>query len=398
MILNRTLFTPCVLVERQGCPAQLTPTYQISSQQNNSRALLIHEYTTMRLVHMSKNGAIKNTLPLALVHHELELASLVHQNSGASNILVTKMSVDCLVTDGNNNATREYFTFDLRIPGANSDQQAVFSYDLIEQAYGGKANLYAALQHLHALGQSVINPNQHKHGHQASYNPNFPAHDQYIRHTEQMLAAYLALPEAAAMLCNYIKAMIRGQHPGASHVKIYNLILNMHSKKTCCSNCESVVMGLVNDQNGAILQSSNILLGLLPNFQTVCAEPDEKLQISFPRRSPFRMLVTVTASEPDAHHKAQPTYTQRSLQPQDEIPPFDIDVKSQNVSRTIFTGMLNLPFDAHRLPPPSEVIYPTIAISGSNATLGSPHTMRSVRQARDAEMDGLATGFEELGI
>lgn len=401
-VTGRTVFIPSNPVHRKGCPSQMTPIYQVTSIPNGSRTQLINKYTTMRLVHKTKDGVIKNSLSLEKIHNELEICSLNHQFSGASNILLTKVSVDCLVTKNKGQKIREYLTFDLRIPGANTDDQSVFLYDVVEKMYGDKPNLYAALKHFHDLGRSIINPQDHTHGHKVDYNPSSPKHDQYIRHTEQFIVAYLALPEAAEMLCNYLRVAVQSKHPGAPGVKVYNMGLHMHSTKLCCGPCESALIGLMNKTKAPFPETEGGRadrrdFGFLHHFQQACSVPDERLTITFPRHSLFRLLVTVTATNIDADHRAQPTYTTIRLNPQDPVPTFDIDVKSSNISKQIFEGMLKLPYDQRRYPIPTGM-YATLAISGSNATPGNLSTMSSVKNARDNEMKELAKQFSDLGI
>lgn len=143
---------------RKGCPCQLTPSCQEASLPNGERTRLIHEYTTMMLAHASKQGVIKKHLHLAPIHHELELDSLTLQNSGASNILVSKVSFDCLITTASGEEVRDYIHFDLRIPGTNTDDEGVLSYEILEKTYGGKAELYSVMKSFYTLGREVAKP------------------------------------------------------------------------------------------------------------------------------------------------------------------------------------------------------------------------------------------------
>lgn len=392
------MYTSC-----SGCPSRLAPIYQVSTLPVGERTKLIHQFTTMSLVHQTKTGQIKNSLPLGNIHHELEIASLALDNSGASNILLSKVSFDCLITctpdpDAGDakKQYRDYLSFDLRIPGTNADQEAVFSYDMIEKAYGGKANLYAAIKHFYLLGRATVNAGNHKHGHFPDYDPLSSKHDQYIRHTEQLLVAYLALPEAAEMLRNRLRAEIRGKYPNAIEVKDYNMGVHTRSTKRCCGPCEYAFIGLMNEQTGFQLNGKQ--LGFLPNFEQACSVPNEQLTITLPQRSPFRLLVTVTASTPDAHHPKMPKYIVKKLKSKESVVSHPILVKNSLSSKRIFTSMLNSGFDGRKLTSFSNLSDKTVGISGSKATPGSPGTISKTRSVRKEEMDNLQSMIGSLKI
>ena len=364
---------------RKGCPSQMTPTYQTSSLPEGERTELIREYTTMRLVHQGKDGTIKNALPLKKIHDQLELNSLSLQGSGSSNILLSTVSFDCLITDASGKERREYIHLNLRIPGANTKQEAVFTYDKVEKAYRGKQNLYNALQHFYMLGRSKANPENDPHGHQPAYDPTTSKHDQYIRHTEQLLAAYLALPESAEMLSNQLRTVIRAKDYRATSAKVYNMGLHMHSTKTCCAPCEYTLVGLMNEKQRFGTEEA----GFLANFSSAATLPSETLTLTLPKKSGFRLLVTVSASETDAHHKKPPRYTKKEIGKLAAVPSYDISVKSQTAALQIFESMLNSGYNAKRPPPSPDLSEVTVAISGSRATPGSAETIRKVNQLRE---------------
>jgi hypothetical protein len=381
-------------VTREGCPSKMTPTYQVVFKKKKEK--IIHEVSTMRLAHQT-NGKTKNSLSLGPIHHQLELDSFAISKSGASNILLSTLSFDCLISDHSGNKYWDYVVFDLRIPGINLKKDALFLYDTVEAAYGSKANLYAALGHFYQLGRSEVNACDHKHGHCPSYDPSSSKHDQYIRHTEQYLVAYLALPKAAAMLSNRLRTEIRGKYANAASVTIFNMGLHMHSTKTCCAPCEYCLIGLMNDRKGIKLK--NLQLGFLLNFQSVCSlSDDERLAFILYKKTPFRLLVTVSVSEPDAHHQKQPTYTKMEIKPNCSIPSYDIFVKKIMASQSIFTVMLGSKFDRLALRSLSNLTDKTVVISGSKATPGSEGTINEVKTAREDEMKQLESMMSFLKI
>jgi hypothetical protein len=278
-----------------------------------------------------------------------------------------------------------------------SAQDPVLSYDQMVKKYGSKVNLYQTLNHFYSRGRNIANPRAHVHGHQPEYDHTSSKHDQYIRHTEQMMVAYLALPEAATMLVNRLRIAIRGEYPDVVAVKTYNMGLHMHSTKTCCAPCEYSLIGLMND-NGTPFVRNRMRLGFLPNFMIAAPSPNQQLTFNLPRNSLFRIVVTVTASNKDAHHQSQPNYMARQLQPKDPIPPYVIRVKDAAISSKIFTTMLDVPFDPRRLPSSTNVRDHTVGISGSKATPGSPSTMDKVKSLRDDEADQLGDKLSLLKV
>ncbi len=394
--IHKHSYVPKDLVHRSGCPCVLTSSYRISTLPPGDQTSFVHEYTTMRLVHQRKNNEdnkkkAKNTLSLTALHHELEIDSLVLRKSGASNILLSKVSFDCLITDKRLTTDkpakeyRDYISFDLKIPGVNSDKEAVFSYEMVKEAFGSRENLYAALEYFYAVGRGIANQANHKHGIQPDYNPRYSKHDQYILHTEQLLIAYLALPEASAMLRNCLRTKIRGKYSEAASVKVYNMGLHMHSTKTCCAPCEYSLLGLMNAREG--FKQGQKQLGFLPNFQQACSSLDEQLAFTFPKKSSFRLLVTVTASESDATHKQQPTYTRQELASSESTPLHVISVKAQTTFQCIFTTLLSAEYDPRKLAASSTLNDKTVGISGSKNTPGSSPTAKKVKEVREAELD-----------
>ncbi|MFZ0565724.1 MAG: hypothetical protein WAM28_06030 [Chlamydiales bacterium] len=390
---QRYLRTPRDFV-RKGCPRQLVPSYQKRSLPDGERRQVIHEYTTMMLTHLSKQRVVKNQLDLTLLHRELELDSLHLQASGASNILVSKVSFNCLITTASGEQIRDYIHFDLRIPGTNTDKEAVLSYEMLINAYGGKDKLYSAMKSLYTFGKKMAS-NGHKHGHTPLFDPTSSRHDQYIRHTEQFLVAYLTLPEAAEMLRNRLKVEIRSKYAGAIHSKVYNMGLHMHSTKTCCGPCEYSLVGLMN-------QYKQFSPNFLKNFIHACLEPNEQLTITLPKKSNFQLLTTVTTSENcDGTHKKKPDSDIKVLECEDSVTRFMINVKDPQASKKIYISAFNCGFDRRRIPEDSSLRDKTVVISGSRTTKakgmnGSGGTIHTVKQVRAEELDEISSRISSL--
>ncbi len=256
---------------------------------------------------------------------------------------------------------------------------------MIEKAYGSKSNLYQAIKHFYHVGRSLANPHNKKHGHVPDYDPKTSKHDQYIRHTEQFLVAYLALPEAAQMLYEHLFGAIRAKYSDAKTAKVYNMGLHMHSTKTCCAPCEYTLLGLMNKRKEFVLDGKS--LGFLPNFIKICTLPNPTLQIKVPQKSPFRLIVTTSVIQSDAHHQKQPTYLCKPLKSDEPIPFYDLHVKSNKISQRIFTTMVNSSYDSRRLPLYPSLSDITVGISGSKISPGSEKTKKKARETRQKELD-----------
>lgn len=376
----------------------MTPIVRESLQEDTSRRPLETDYTTMVLKHFSKTGTLKNELLLGPLHHELNTAMLPLKDTGASNILLTKVSFDCKITTKTGEVFRKYIHFDLKIPGINNPENGgALSYDFLENFYGNKATIYDLLGAFYNLGRQQVNCTDTTHGHKPNYDGKNASQDQYIRHTEQALVAYLASETGAQMLINRLRATIRGDHQTAQAVKVYNIGLHLHSTKTCCAPCEYALTGLMTP-NTCFNDQEERTYSLLSNFQKLGTMQNEQLTFSFPRKSAFRLLVTVTANTNDKDHQKQPEYTPTSIAATSRSE-YPIPVKNPLISRKIFTTMVSNEFDRRQMGISAHLQDKTVAISGSLATPGSPKTIRAARfteEEQDEQVCALTRDFANL--
>jgi len=212
------------------------------------------------------------------------------------------------------------------------------------------------------------------------------------------LVAYLALPQASETLANRLRCEIRNKFPDVASVKMYNMGLHMHSTKTCCAPCEYSLLGLMNYRGVARLKKSRRMIGFYKNFEQACENFKDYFNYKFPQDSNFQMIVTVTASETDAHHQSKPRFTITDLGDQETFNPYEISVKSQRASEKIFITLLNSKFDRRRFPTESNLSDLTVGISGSNATPGSNGTMNKVNESRIEEVDNLSDRLSVLKL
>lgn len=363
----------------------MTPVYRMDTSTKREKS--VHEFTTMQLVHYS-NQELVNALSLAPVHQRLEYNASKLANSGSSNILVCSVSFDCLVTDVDEETTyRIYPSFHLKIPSVNTDKESVFVSDLLVKMYGSKAKLYQAMKHLYELGRSVANDEGYKHGHEPEYDSTTSKHDQYILHTEQLLCAYFALPQAAYMLCNRLVTEIRARHVNAAAVTVFNMGVHFQSTKTCCAPCEYCLIGLMNDDKG--VKQRGVKVGFIPNFKKACKEATVPLKLKVSKKPAFVVLTTATVSEADAHHRKQPTYKIKELKEGTEASPHKIRVKKAEATTKIHTALVESVFNKTSDKVLSCLSDITVCISGSKSTPGSSATATKVKAVREEEMKEL---------
>ena len=363
---------------RHGCPCAHSPFLEFTTPQEDGRHRLKQQQTTLQLEHRSKTGEIKNCLHLGKLHHELHISSLSIMASGSANIVLASLSFDTLIEQPDR-TSRRFISFDLQIP-----QEEVFSYAWIERIYGSKQKLYKVIGSLHDLGRRLTNPEDVTHGQRPSYAATSHYQDQLIRHTEQLLIAYLQLPGAAEMVGKRLISKIRSLEPGSTSAKIYNMTLHMHSTKTCCAPCEYTLVGWMNYGSFA------------SHFSRFCRTKQDVLPLRLPQQSNFQLLVTVTASSCDKTHRAPP-----QLKRHPSAIKTAISVKNPLSSQKVFLTLFTLPYEKARLPLYQTLSNRTVVISGSDTTPGSIKTRRKVteeHQKEDLSFDSLIPLFRHNTI
>ncbi len=388
---------------RAGCPRILAPCYEDTVARPGHQPL-IRQYTLMRLSHKTGAGVVKKELDLDKTHDDLRISSYaLGIAGGASNVVLAKMSAEVLISLPDGSSVRDFIVFDLKIPGAGKG----ISYDFLRDLYGGRDNLYPVMKYFYDEGRGIANAAGHKHGTEPAYDCDTTAHDQYILHTEQMLVAYLAHPKASEMLVARLRAEIRGKHPYAQMTKVYNMSLHMHSTKTCCSPCEYSLVGLMNSPDavnlteGAGVHKKTILVfSFLHHFQEKCLIPSEVMNFTLPEGSPFQLLVTVTADDHDAAHKAALPIAVEMADPRQRA--FEISLKHDPaVCRQVFQTKFSVPFyydTAVRMGlADTNLADKTVAMSGSTKTKGSAATIGKMNAIRKGEGD-ISDSMARLGF
>lgn len=316
------------------------------------------------------------------------------------NVLAAKMSAVVKVTTAEGHDVRSLISFNIKIPQLrkklDKDKTAeVFCYDDITALYGNTENLCVVMKNLYNLGRATANPSNAKHGHKPDYNPLTPGiHIQNERHTEQYLAAYLAHPDAAAMILARLRTEIRYQHPGSKAAKIYSMQLHMHSNKTCCACCEYSLVGLMNNTPYCLFYEghpdASLSITFTHNIALACATPSEALPLTLPEHTPFNLQVMVTADERDAHHSGtlKSTPTEPTL--------YAIQIKNPVPSTTIYQTLFNHSLDIDKARKidlvPKTLLDNTVFISGSaskklNQTISKDHAKQKAKEGDDLLKD-----------
>lgn len=374
---------------RAGCPCVLSHFYQ-THYRTADRRPLTHHFTSMTLVHFNENSQMESKLLLDKIHCELEIDAYPFLPLRVANVVLSKVTFECQIRKVSK-VVREYITFDLKIPSIPPDTQTVFTYNWVKRAYQdwGKSTfgltvphrtlglqiLYGQLKRLYHLGRNLVNPDDRVHGNQPAYDHMLKNEHQYIRHSEQMLAAYLSLPEASELLYNRLKTTIRAKHADVVAVTVHNMALHIHSTKRCCSACEYVLIGLMNDRE-------HRALGLIPNFLWTMAISPSPFPMSGPINRTFKVITTVTANDKDAAHRTLPRQQQIVLQEPNTIVPYFIPVNSDDSSKRIFTTFLNNPYDPRKLEAIPELNHTTVMFSGSDVTQTNQRAIREVERIR----------------
>lgn len=382
--IAKYFYHPVQKINRPGCPCILTPYYEKVEILEDERRELKTQYTTMRLVHLSKNLFLKNHLNLDQIHYDLLAHSIELQDSGASNAALCKFSFNCLISE-KEGGERTNIVFDFRIPGNNSIKEPVFHFDFVASLYEGKDLSYEVLKRLYLEGKRVANPQNHKHGHEPKYVVEGINHDQYIRHSEQHIVGYLAHPNGAEMLVTRLRTEIRSRYPNAVFAKVYNIGLHLHSTKTCCAPCEYNLIGLMN--------AEDLFLG---NFKQIAQMTNDCLEFRFPVRNRFRLVCTVSGNHQNADHRSIPQFIKKNIQKQ--IPTFDISIKNDSSSRYIYTTFFPFSYDRRVVPVSRSLQDKTVCISGSNKSAGTQGTKNRVQKIRDEEMNEINEGMMVLTL
>jgi hypothetical protein len=233
--------------------------------------------------------------------------------------------------------------------------------------------------------------------------PNFNdhSHDQFTKHSENIMLASLCTRKGVDYVLNRLSGEIRSLNYAAvgENVKIYALILHIHSTKMPCGVCETSLAGFQHSHIKSFATPRNLFLEklhdrLIERSFTNPITPIERrlpLVFSYPGQNKprpaqdigIRLQVTMTANKQDRHHQ----YVVQGGRPQLEIRTLD---RSKILIGDIQTGD-----NFNDLPPNYEpdLFQRAIFVSGGENSKDSPNTKQAGQQARNGEdknLEGLA--------
>lgn len=352
------------------------------------------------MTEMVLQDQFQNKIPLKSIHKEMEDCHHSLYNSGSKNIALCRMGFNCQVVMVGGQRVTKYFSFDLRFPSNGNSPVTIhpthpnhFSPDGIvlvpealehASAYGGRQQLFNRIQAFNTLGRGICNPGNVKHGNQPNYNNigNVKNVDlSYIRHSEQMLVASLALPQSAQLLKNQISTLIRGEFSQALNATILGIGIHLNQNKTCCGACEYSLVGLMN----------NTHQGLIPNLRNACINQQETLGLQIAPANTFRFISTVAAKENDATHNTNTTFNRQSSSVSSPLQTI-IDMTQQTSSQKVYTTIFYT-HDQRNAPPSPPSFDGSTIISGSKVSKGTAGTIQASLALKNDSLD-----FSTLGI
>jgi hypothetical protein len=240
-------------------------------------------------------------------------------------------NITCIVSRGNlldDTHRRVGVSFPIKLPTygdishfftfANLVENLHYELDIPRGVIVPRNTAQHMLQDLFIRGQKIVGQDtcgvQH---------PNFfnCRHDQFTKHSENIMLAAMSTRIGLDYILNRLSSELRttGLYNIGDTVKIYALILHIHSTKTPCGVCEASLTGMQNshfrapdEENPMFLEKlQNRLLERAPGSATI--PPHQQLPLRFvypgqlkPRLAEqigIRLFVTMTASKHDKDHQ-----------------------------------------------------------------------------------------------
>lgn len=396
---------------KKDCARKYVRTKEVadsSSPQNNNNA---HHKTHVKFVHKSKNDAIKFQFSLDTSQHGLRetLNQLPHEDG---NSIVANISFEIAIVDSTGNKKRDIITFPLKIPASlpaqcSTSRQTENSQD-ISYSYVKEKQSLQSLGELYRHGLTVVGG--HSHGPAVDYSGKKRAQEQYIYHTEQILAAYLCKPEASTMLVNRLISEIRAKYSDldfGTTIKLYNSIISFHSNKTPCAPCEYVMVGLQNSYSivtNRFTGFTRLLEQELDRRTEACTQnqPNNHLKFNYPKRNKqnpdndetIQLFFLYTADETDAGHKVP-------VVPSDPLfndnQPTYIATKSPSKNPHIFLANYGKTLDEANLNSgQSDLSQRSVLVSGSTGTKQNKQKAEHAKELKNQELDSVLGGIKRL--
>jgi hypothetical protein len=271
-----------------GCPRQYMRQTKPHDQEENSarlHAALVH--------HSRKTQAIKSRLVLGEIHANLRQALARMTPPKVGNIVTAAITFELKVVSSEK---RHFVTMPIKVPN-----KSIFTIsDTLKLTKGiTLQRVLDSLKIMHRTGKEIHG--NHTHISSPKYD-NSTGDAQLINHSEQPLYYYLTTEDAATMIANRLIAQLRGQDliPWGEEIKVSKVIAHLHSTKTPCGSCETVIAGEqeLNDISNALIKALE-----KRSFKNAAAEASSRAEpyhFTFPKNG-LRLLTTYSADTTDRH-------------------------------------------------------------------------------------------------
>lgn len=272
-----------------GCSRQyLRQTTEIKQEHGGARlhAALVH--------HSRKTQIEKSRFVLSAVHAELRQALARMEQPQVGNIAAAAITFELKIL---RNDKRLFYTIPIKVSG-----KPVFTIsDTLNLGEDDLQSVLDDLKAMHTAGKQAHGG--HKHFQTPKYD-NTAGDAQLINHSEQPLYYYLKTEVGASTIVNRLIAELRGKDLIAfgEEIKVSNIAVHLHSTKTPCGPCETVIAGaqclgdITQALKDAFIRRSYIKTNTNANIST----SSESYHFSFPKKA-LRLVTSYSADTKDTH-------------------------------------------------------------------------------------------------
>lgn len=342
------------------------------------------------IAHSSKkrSGALKYAYNVADIHRELrDVVSRATKNQG--NIAAVQLSFEIKI-ETQSEQIRTHIVFPLKLPGFECYEHSNVKLD--------EPLALALLERLYNRGDAILG--HAKHGQHPKFDGS-QTDGQFVRHSEQGLVLALYEDANITMIANRLIAEIRSKYPALDYgctVKIYTMVLHVHSNKTSCGPCEHVLLGFQSRIPG-VRQFVDLFEDVL-RYKTASCERHEQnapFKFALPKTREevngggMRMLTLFSADSTDGTHRKMPDTSKQTKRT--DIQPTLIETSTGANSQRIWLSFFGRALHSEEVErSQTSVGTHTIFLSGSDVTPQTKRTKEHVTLERNRELDGTAIG------
>ena len=258
-------------------------------------ALIERPYFLARL--KSKHYPYKVKYEVDLGEEHAILRSCLSGLTGKGNYMVASITFLIKISNLSGGFIYHKETIPLLVPSNKGVAESLLNFDDIKTLI---PEAYEELKKLYTLGLEALGCK--KHGHKPCYEfPENKGQAQYIKHTEQAIAVFLSLSGSRFLLNQLIDRLRRNIRVEiGSSIKIISTFLQLHSSKTPCAVCESVLIGLKKQSDGFIIKLQRQMSLLTKEY--VDNVPSRYFRFSTPKNG-INLHILFSADNKDGDHK-----------------------------------------------------------------------------------------------